>query len=106
MKKLIVALVLASSFAAFADDAAKTDVADDQADKKAKKSTKASTPAPAAALRVRAREVNPRVSSGDRRTDGACRTHARVARPVGVFRTGVRRQQAYSVRRLPARPGR
>jgi len=52
MKKLIVALVLASSFAAFADDAAKTDAPKPtkSSSKKAKKSstsTKA-TPAPAA----------------------------------------------------------
>lgn len=49
MKKLIVALVLASSFAAFADDAAKTDApkSTKSSSKKAKKSTKAPAPAPA-----------------------------------------------------------
>jgi hypothetical protein len=49
MKKLIAALILATSFAAFADDAAKTD-APKSSTKKAKKAKKSSssTPAPAA----------------------------------------------------------
>jgi hypothetical protein len=47
MKKLIAALVLATSFAALADDAAKTD-APKSSTKKAKKAKKSSTPAPAA----------------------------------------------------------
>ena len=47
MKKLIAALVLATSFAALADDAAKTDAP--KSAKKAKKAKKSSsTPAPAA----------------------------------------------------------
>ena len=44
MKKLIAALVLATSFAALADDAAKTDAP--KSAKKAKKAKKSSTPAP------------------------------------------------------------
>ena len=49
MKKLIAALVLATSFAAFADDAAKTDAPKSaKKAKKAKKSTK-EAPAPGAA---------------------------------------------------------
>jgi hypothetical protein len=53
MKKLIAALVLATSFAAFADDAAKTDApkSTKSSSKKAKKSSTSSTkstPAPAA----------------------------------------------------------
>src|SRR5215470_9728493 len=46
MKKLIAALILATSFAALADDAAKTDAP--KSAKKAKKAKKSSTPAPAA----------------------------------------------------------
>jgi len=52
MKKLIAAVVLATSFAAFADDAAKTDApkSTKSSTKKAKKSSSStkSTPAPAA----------------------------------------------------------
>jgi hypothetical protein len=47
MKKLIAALVLATSFAAFADDAAKAD-APKSSSKKAKKAKKSSKEAPAA----------------------------------------------------------
>jgi len=49
MKKLIAALILATSFAAFADDAAKTDApkAEKKHGKKAKKASK-DAPAPAA----------------------------------------------------------
>jgi hypothetical protein len=47
MKKLIAALVLATSFAAFADDAAKTDAP--KSTKKAKKAKKSSKEAPPAA---------------------------------------------------------
>jgi hypothetical protein len=47
MKKLIAALVLATSFAALADDAAKTDAP--KTAKKAKKAKKASKDAPAPA---------------------------------------------------------
>jgi hypothetical protein len=47
MKKLIAALVLATSFAAFADDAAKTDAP--KSAKKAKKAKKSSKEAPAPA---------------------------------------------------------
>ena len=47
MKKLIAALVLATSFAAFADDAAKAD-APKSTSKKAKKAKKSSKEAPAA----------------------------------------------------------
>lgn len=46
MKKLIAALVLATSFAALADDAAKTD-APKSSSKKAKKAKKSSKEAPA-----------------------------------------------------------
>jgi len=50
MKKLIAALILATSFAAFADDAAKTDAPKSaKKAKKAKKSTKETPPAGAAA---------------------------------------------------------
>jgi hypothetical protein len=45
MKKLIAALILATSFAAFADDAAKTDAP--KSAKKAKKAKKSTAPAPA-----------------------------------------------------------
>ncbi|HTS80862.1 MAG TPA: hypothetical protein VMH40_09720 [Myxococcaceae bacterium] len=47
MKKLIAALILATSFAALADDAAKAD-APKSASKKAKKAKKSSKEAPAA----------------------------------------------------------
>jgi hypothetical protein len=46
MKKLIAALVLATSFAAFADDAAKMDAP--KSTKKAKKAKKTTAPAPTA----------------------------------------------------------
>jgi len=50
MKKLIAALVLATSFAAFADDAAKTDAPKSaKKAKKAKKSSAKDAPAPGAA---------------------------------------------------------
>ncbi len=51
MKKLIAALVLATSFAAFADDAAKADApkAEKKHSKKAKKSSKEAPPAEKAA---------------------------------------------------------
>jgi hypothetical protein len=48
MKKLIAALILATSFAAFADDAAKTDAPKSQKKAKKAKKSSSSTPAPAA----------------------------------------------------------
>ncbi|HUM10332.1 MAG TPA: hypothetical protein VLT82_05210 [Myxococcaceae bacterium] len=48
MKKLIAALVLATSFAAFADDAAKMDAPKSSSSKKSKKAKKSSKEAPAA----------------------------------------------------------
>jgi hypothetical protein len=84
MKKLIAALVLATSFAAFADDAAKTD-----APKSAKKAKKAKKSAKEAPPPVRRPSRLPRSNSsavrGDRgRAMGRVARDERVARPVVV----------------------